>query len=129
MINKDRFKFRVFDKKKNTMYYEERQHKVDFEYILSQDNLVLMQCTALKDRNDKLIYEGDIVESQAIKDYVVFRNGVFTTNRNIANQPLYTLDDIFFLNLDLLNTGDTLFDILPSFKVIGNMYENKELLK
>lgn len=82
-----------------------------------------LQFTGLKDKNGKEIYEGDILEftiwpdlddgysfdTKRIKDEIVFRSGCFS----------------------LKNRMDLLFSIQPTREpvVIGNIYENPELLK
>lgn len=70
-----------------------------------------LQCTGLKDKNGKLIYEGDIVYNSIVHSnyIVVFLNGKFMLQSTISNSYLET---------------DKNFD-----EVIGNIYENPELIK
>jgi hypothetical protein len=77
-----------------------------------RNDLKLMQYTGLKDKNGKEIYEGDIVSCvgtyyRKFKGTVTFEKGVFGVDWKVLNR----------------------FDMLYSFKKIGNIYENPELLK
>ncbi len=84
--------------------YEETS--VGHEVIHDLRNCVLMQFTGLKDKNGKEIYEGDIVKDQdGIIDSVEFSDAMFSYN-------------IFALVAK---------SYLP--EVIGNIYENPDLLK
>jgi len=76
--------------------------------------LELMQYTGLKDKNDKEIYEGDIIHWKfmptTINAQVIFELGRFV--------------------LDYPNNGDSYIPAnSEEVEVIGNIYENKELLK
>lgn len=73
----------------------------------------LMQCTELKDKNGVLIYEGDVVEATrydglAVTGVVDFRDCSFVINTGY--QTIYTWIDY-------------------QIEVIGNVYNNKELLE
>jgi len=72
----------------------------------------LMQFTGLKDKNGKEIYEGDIVKRGDFVDEVVFESGKFTTKRGFG-----WAGAVFYLGNQPMG-----------FEIIGNIYENPELL-
>ena len=85
---------------------------VGFNYAFGIDEVELMQYTGLLDKNGKEIYEGDIIESQYfLPSEVMFVNGCFLAC------------DISFPDAE---SGDY-EDI--EWKVIGNIYENPNLLE
>jgi uncharacterized phage protein (TIGR01671 family) len=102
----DRFKFRLYDKNKKEMRYE----VYATDYDLSQTNdarFVLMQCTGLRDRKGKLVYEGDIVREV-----------------NITGR-----DEEYVSEVKWVNAGfDLSVDPDFSIEVLGNIYENPNLL-
>lgn len=113
----DRFKFRMWDEKHNSMCYP------GIDWIIEQDCKTpgaltlnrcaglmhtLMQCTGLKDKNGKLIYEGDIVHDHCI-DYIT------VVEWRKAEYGLKSKYGYIGFNT-------------PEQEVIGNIYENKELL-
>ena len=82
----------------------------DFKYI------ELMEYTGLKDKNNKEIYEGDILfESFGEKYYkVVFENGSFRAEFEV---------DFEEHSFDLIDV------VAQNCEVVGNIYENPELME
>lgn len=130
----DRFKFRVWHKKRKRMYEVLHLHTETwtnggewatakgFNIITQQDihiqiepkDGVIMQCTGLKDKNGKLIYEGDIVK---------FKTELFGKPKQIIwDECHYILKDTFIIlcDMEIKQFG---------LEVIGNIYENPELLE
>lgn len=113
----DRFRFRAWDPK-------EKKY-LDFFYIMpngdgviyspseDEDAVIIEQCTGLKDKNGRLIYEGDIVKFKisSIKCVGAVRWDERTGGwlKDKTGQPLHTY--------------------IKSVEVIGNIHENPELLE
>ena len=118
-------KFRAWDGNKNTMHNNitiSRLHLYDFDgdNITEQEPLKIMQYTGLKDKNGKEIYEGDILDTDLERPYLVveFRNGCFVIECCDDEEIYY--DIMFPLEKEISN--------LEYHKVIGNIYENPYLL-
>ena len=122
--------FRAWTGEGKAMYYDVYPFKDD-TLLLSYDGIafdevpasdfILMQSTGLKDKNGKEIFEGDVVK------YEVGRNTVteeVAYDKNFAGFGVRDADtDIIFTFLQLADVVD-----LSSFEVIGNIYQNPELL-
>ena len=119
----DRFKFRVWLKDTNKMYNVHSLHIGTNKAVISSrhgnvstyinKNSILMQSTGLKDKNGKLIYEGDIVK---------FKTELFGKPKQIIwDECHYILKNTFIIlcDMEIKKFG---------LEVIGNIYENKELL-
>lgn len=76
------------------------------------DDVVLMENTGYKDKNGKYIYESDIVKNDV---------GIYTIRRSLAYKVFSLCNGSCYVILDE--------DICKEIEVIGNIFENKELLE
>lgn len=112
-MTNDRFKYRIYDVE-NNRYVDNPEDFVPWDL---PDGLIAEQCTGLKDKNGKLIYEGDIVFVNGEKWCVIWTDEdgafFFSNLKEVYHQPIF--QDFYAMDKD--------------FKVIGNIHENQELLK
>lgn len=117
----DRFKFRVWSYEQKRMINSwDYSSKRDFLYGALIDHrffgnglFITMQSTDMKDKNGKLIYEGDILQQPQLPHKVVCE----------------WYKDGFWLNGFMNGAKRELRNMHNWYEVIGNIYENKELLE
>jgi uncharacterized phage protein (TIGR01671 family) len=86
-----------------------------------QESMVFMQFTGLKDKNGKEIYEGDILMHADTKYEVEFDNAQFLFRFQWEDKRNHW----FSFN----EMGFTVKKTHPESEIIGNIYENPELIK
>lgn len=120
----DRFKFRFWDKETLTMQKSPRielRQRLSLDTIFNDDRVIFMQCTGLKDKNGKLIYEGDIVFNNCGRWIIKYCDKC---------KSLQCFENHYgcFACLGDYNWTDFIEDLNNTI-VEGNIYENPELLK
>jgi uncharacterized phage protein (TIGR01671 family) len=127
-------KFRSFDDGKMLTMPLNTNFGISRFFGMLRDDAIVMQFTGLKDANDKEVYEGDILREAPKNDWeetnyscfeVFFHDGDANSDYNIG----FTMNRMH-------NHGSVCGGYIPSFKpkslkkmcVIGNIYENSELL-
>lgn len=109
-------------------YYEEPLYD-----IIPCDRFELMQFTGLYDKNCKEIYESDIVIINGQQYLIKFEIGSFMLVRCSGETDMYDQfkdcwnDDVYPISQYYWN-DDSEDDVIHSLEVIGNIYENPELL-
>src|SRR3990167_4634455 len=78
---------------------------------MAQSVWKLMQFTGLLDKNGKEIYEGDIVKTEDFTGYIWYRSPDFVIRQDIGS-----------------NNEHTYLDFFRKCEIIGNIFENSELL-
>ncbi len=129
-------KFRIWDKKSKIMIpiNHDRQVKIRENHWQVVDikigvqshsswdnNSILMQYTGLKDKDGKEIYEGDIIKYKYYFDYG--QSGEYKSFTRCVSW-----DDMYCGFSPMYATGEYEFP-RNRIEVIGNIYENPELLK
>lgn len=113
----ERFNFRVWDNI-NKRYVKDMHFRLDGVICYDdghpycngehQDDFTIEQCTGLKDKNGKLIYEGDVLRfATQIDVCVTFRDGGFVYSLTEDEKLAYRFKEV----------------IAKETKIIGNIHE------
>lgn len=116
-------KYRAWDKEFNLMsvvtrldYWSEIVEMSDGElYIQKFDKVELMSSTGVFDKNGKEIFEGDILKSNKYITSVFYERGAYRVKIRRTPNTTVIMDVISFIEK-------------YKTKIVGNIYENKELL-
>ena len=106
----------------------------DVHYKRLPEHVILMLSTEIKDRNSLEIFEGDILEIQGIKMIVKFGSYKYLETSKNNGHILGILHDGLGFYVECINAADpdniSPFEpeTLKNSQIIGNIYENKELL-
>ncbi|MCX0390755.1 YopX family protein [Clostridium perfringens] len=128
-------KFRIYDTDEKEMFYQEDIDYIDFftgivfireedgyDYLIdSRSDGKLMQYTGLKDKNGKEIYERDILSIKIYSGDKVIAEGKTVVEFKDGCFGVIWGHDKAFLSLNSF--------FKAKFEVIGNIYENPELLE
>ena len=123
-------KFRAWDKENEYMYYDVGLHPLNCKSCMTisseglyynnskpEHNHELMQYTGLKDKNGKEIYENDIIKRNNGNKYIV------EWNKEHSKFELFRIKDRYPVDFMELSAWK------EQVEIIGNIYENPELLK
>jgi len=115
-MNQREIKFRAWDKKAKKYHQVFPKWKISSDGIfecLGDENIVIQQSTGLKDKNGKEIYEGDIIKTDEFGDEIA--------------EVWFSEQGMWIFGNKEKQKGEVFLD-KSHYEVIGNIYENPELL-
>ena len=130
-------KFRAWDSSRNKMFFSNEHKWVEFKInsdgVLiavnyarggGEHSLPVMQYTGVNDCNGVEIYEGDLVRITDTEEPRI--NFVGQVKFGVRGYPAFDLYDS--CNTQLMDEYNTLTNDDLTFEVIGNVYENPDLI-
>ena len=118
---------------------EDGTYKIATSYLDGDTNIAILicayevdrdticQCTGLKDKNGKLIWENDVVKA-TVRQNSLCQSSSYSDFYQISYQEKYCYFYLKKKNNNLLFDGNWSY-YLKSIEVIGNIFDNPELLE
>lgn len=122
-MNRDRFKFRVWDKIDDQYYPASAFCTSDLAD--PDDSIVVEQCTGIRDKNGKLLYEGDIVSFQSRG--LFFKGTIVWTQEEVFSEI-----NLGRFHIKLLEYQGCEYEFMDysrdrdSLEVVGNVHEDEK---
>ena len=132
-MTKDRFRFRAWDKSFQKYCENVIVSTINGEItvygrlangntvLIPPTHVVLEQCTGLKDKNGRLIYEGDIVK----------RHSKYSEDeKDVVLQVEWNRKGARYITTDKKHDNWIIFSMFDyEYEILGNIHENPELLE
>ncbi len=110
-------KFKAWDKEQKVMFAIDAEQFVAGHDFFNNDRFIPLQYTGLLDKSGVEIYEGDIIKDGDVIGEVRYDTPSFDFEPNNKKDKHY-----FSLGWSYNSEGQ------PLFEIVGNIYENKDLL-
>ncbi|HFI0406045.1 TPA: YopX family protein [Streptococcus suis] len=113
---------------------ETGEYLVSYELGLNQ--VILMQSTGLFDKNGKEVFEGDVVTFLDDDNNPIYENAVVKFGQHTNKDTIFEREPVYIGVYVEVQKGTATFDVERMyndyegrFTIIGNIYENPELME